>query len=127
MPRLVQGIFELLAGAETGLLGRLDRDFLARLRIAAFAARALRHHEDAKARQSYSIAALKRLGNEVKYAIYGFRRIVLHETRAVRKLLNEVVLVHGMAPFTRVALRGGTLGRAASPAKGKTQGNRGNL
>ena len=95
MAALVQGILELLAGTETRLLRRFDRDFLAGLRIAAFAARPRGHHEYAKPGESYFIAAFQSFGDEIENAIYGLRRIVLHETRAVRKLLDEIVLIHG--------------------------------
>src|SRR5581483_3834148 len=43
---LIQRFLELLAGAEARLLGRLDGDFLAGLRIAAFAAGAGGDHKD---------------------------------------------------------------------------------
>ena len=59
--RSVQQNLQLLAGAEARLLGGLDGDFFAGLRIAAFAARAGGDHEHAKAGQTNFVARLQRL------------------------------------------------------------------
>src|SRR5665213_120822 len=75
--RSVERVFELFAGAEARLLGRLDRDFLARLRVAAFAARARCDNENAKAGQTHFIARLERVGNQIEHTVYGFRSVGL--------------------------------------------------
>src|SRR5262249_51307991 len=93
-PNLVQHVLELLARAKAGLLGRLDGDLFASLRIAAFSAGASGDDKDAKTREPDLFAALQRLRNQVEDAVYRFRRIVLGKTGVVGKLLNQIILVH---------------------------------
>jgi len=94
LTELVQGILQLLAGAEARLLGRLDRDLFAGLRIAALATGAGRHHEHAEPCEPDLVARLERSRDQVEHAIHGFGRVILGQARMIGQLLDEIVLVH---------------------------------
>src|SRR6185312_4913579 len=117
----VERILQLLAGPEARLLGRLDGDLFAGLGISALAAGAGCHDKDAKAGEPHLFSGLEGGSDEVEDPIHGLGGIVLGKTGRIRKLLDEVVLVHGIAPC-----RSGPPGSRApdSPPMQRTVGGR---
>jgi hypothetical protein len=91
---LVQCVLQALAGPEARLLGRLDVDLGARLRIAPFSAGALGHDEYAKAGQSYLVSGLECIRDHFKDAVDGLGRIVFGEPGVVCQSLDEIDFVH---------------------------------
>src|SRR5579871_1800222 len=85
---LVEGILELLAGAEAGLLGRLDGDLFAGLRIAALAARPRRHNEHAEPGEPDFFARLKRGRDQIEHAIHRLGGVILRQAGMVGQLLD---------------------------------------
>src|ERR1700743_1256662 len=112
-PLLVQRILELLAGAEARLLGGLDRDLLAGLRISALAAGPRRDDEHAEAGETHFVTRLEGGRDQIENAIHGLGRGVLVQSAMLGQLLDEVVLVYGGRSFARFALRTPTLWRVA--------------
>src|SRR6185312_9694722 len=119
---LVEGILELLAGAEARLLGGLDGDLLAGLRIAALAAGARGHHEHAEAREADFLTRFERGGDQVEHALDRLGGGVLVDARVLGELLDEIILVHGDGSFARFAASQRSLGPVGSRRNRKTQG-----
>ena len=97
--RTIPAILELLAGAEAWLLGGLDGDFLTGLGITPLAAGAGGHHEDAEAGETHLVPFLQRGGDDVEGTVHRLGGVVLGQARRIRKLLDQVVLVHGRLLF----------------------------
>src|SRR5579863_5320521 len=126
----IQGILQLLSGSEPGLARWLDGNLFAGLRVPALAAGARRHHENTESGKPHLVARLQRGSDVVEYPIHRLGGIVLGQAGRIRKLLDEIVFVHGWlllygrpgfgpALLSRFSLCPRSLGGVKPPRKGE--------